>query len=356
MDFNRRDIIRQSGGALALSMIPEAVARAADKPRIKVAQIGVGHAHASKLSVYRGSPDYEVVGVAEADERLRKQAENQPAYRGLPFMGRDELLATPGLQAVLVETHVRDLLENAEAAIAAGKNIHIDKPAGESLSRFQKILDEASRRKLMVQMGYMYRYNPAVVLLRQFLAQGWLGDIFEVHAVMSKVVEPSARRTLAEYKGGMMFELGCHLIDLVVGVLGKPAQVFGMNQHAGKVDDGLLDNAMAVLGYPSAIASVKTTAMEVDGGERRHLVVCGTFGTFHIQPLDNPSAKVTLAREHAGYKKGTQEIRFPKYTRYADDADDMARVIRGEKPDSFGPKHDLAVQETILKACGLPTG
>ena len=242
------------------------------------------------------------------------------------------------------------------AAIAAGKHIHIDKPAGESLPRFQKILYEAKQKKLMVQMGYMYRYNPAVVLLRQFLAQGWLGDVFEVHAVMSKVVDPPARRALAEYKGGMMFELGCHLIDLVVGVLGKPAQVFGMNQHAAKVDDGLLDNSMAVFSYPAAIASVKTAAMEVDGGERRHLVVCGTGGTFHIQPLDNPTAKITLAQERPGYKKGSQEIKFPKYARYGDDAADMARVIRGEKADSFGPAHDLAVQETILKACGLPTG
>jgi hypothetical protein len=31
----------------------------------------------------------------------------------------------------------------------------------------------------------------------------------------------------------------------------------------------------------------------------------------------------------------------------------MARVIRGEKPSDFPPEHDLAVQETLLKACGM---
>ena len=35
--------------------------------KIKVGQIGVGHAHASKLSVYRASADYEVVGIVEPD-------------------------------------------------------------------------------------------------------------------------------------------------------------------------------------------------------------------------------------------------------------------------------------------------
>lgn len=70
-------------------------------------------------------------------------------------------------------------------------------------------------------MGYMFRYNPAVVLLRDFLKRGWLGDVFEVHTVMSKVVDPASRRELAKFPGGIMFELGCHIIDLVVGVLGK---------------------------------------------------------------------------------------------------------------------------------------
>ena len=69
----------------------------------------------------------------------------------------------------------------------------IDKPAGESLPQFRRILDAATKKKLLVQMGYMYRYNPGVVLLRDFLKKGWLGEVFEVHAVMSKVVGPAER-------------------------------------------------------------------------------------------------------------------------------------------------------------------
>ena len=47
-------------------------------------------------------------------------------------------------------------------------------------------------------------------------------------------------------------------------------------------------------------------------------------------------------------------MKFPKYTRYVDDAADMARVIRGEKASDFSYEHDATVQETLLKACGLP--
>src|SRR5262245_581676 len=111
------------------------------KERIRIGQIGVGHAHATKLAVYRDSPDYEVVGVVESDTELRKQAEKVPTYQGVKWLTRDELLKTPGLQVVLVETRVRDLLDNAEACVAAGMHVHIDKPAGESFPQFQRILE-----------------------------------------------------------------------------------------------------------------------------------------------------------------------------------------------------------------------
>lgn len=326
------------------------------KPRIKVGQIGVGHAHASKLAVYRRSADYEVVGLVEPDESLRKAAAASAAYRDVPLLSREQLLNVPGLQAVLVETKVRDLLANAEVCIAAGKHVHIDKPAGESLPHLRRILDAATKRKLLVQMGYMYRYNPAVALLRDFLKNGWLGDVFEVHTVMSKVVDANSRKQLAQYPGGIMFELGCHVLDLVVDILGKPSAVASHVQHVAATDDKLLDNMLAVLTYPKAIASVKSSAVEVDGGARRHLVVCGTGGTFHIQPLDSPAARVSLAAAKGNSAKGSQDVKFPKYERYVADAADMAAVIRGEKAFDWTPEHDLAVQETLLRACGLGTG
>ncbi|HEY1190418.1 MAG TPA: Gfo/Idh/MocA family oxidoreductase [Gemmata sp.] len=352
--LSRRAALAHLGTAAVLGSAVHADDPKPGAKRIKIGQIGVGHAHASKLSVYRNSPDYEVVGVVEPDAALRKQAENAPAYRGLKWLTREQLLATPGLQAVLVETRVRDRLDNAEACVGAGLHVHIDKPAGESLPQLKRVLGAAAQKKLMVQMGYMFRFNPAVILLREFLKKGWLGEVFEVHAVMSKVVPAAERKRLAEYPGGIMFELGCHVLDLVIGVLGRPEGVAGFNRHASELDDTLLDNMLAVLSYPRATASARSSALEVEGGDRRHLVVCGTGGTFHIQPLDNPAARVSLSQARGEYKKGTQEVKFPKYARYVGDAADMARVIRGEKTHDFTPEHDLAVQEVLLRACGLP--
>jgi predicted dehydrogenase len=179
--------------------------------------------------------------------------------------------------------------------------------------------------------------------------------VFEVHTVMSKVVPPADRQRLAEYPGGIMFELGCHVLDLVVGILGKPKEVAAFPQRAAHADDKLVDNMLAVLTYDRATASVKSSALEVEGFQRRHLTVCGSEGTFHIQPLDDPAARVALSKARGEYRQGYQDVRLPKYERYVDDAADMARIIRGEMPSDFSYQHDLVVQETLLKACNLPT-
>jgi predicted dehydrogenase len=354
MPISRRTALTTLAAGLASTGV-----RAADEPRrapapIRIGQIGVGHAHATKLSVYRASPDYEVVGLVEPDPDLRRQAESQAVYRDLPWMTQEQLLNQPGLQAVLVETRVSGLLTAAEACLAAGKHVHLDKPAGQSLPQYERILRAAEQGGLLVQMGYMYRYNPGVLLLREALRHGWLGDLFEVHTVMSKVVPPNDRRELAAYPGGILFELGCHILDLVIGVLGPPQTVTPFRQHAAPIDDGLADNMLAVLTYPRALATVKSSAQEYDGGARRHLVVCGTAGTLQIQPLDNPAVRLTLSQPRGDYNRGPQDVTFPKYSRYIGDAADMARILRGEKPSDFSYQHDLTVQRTLLQACGLP--
>lgn len=354
--LNRRDLIQGllgTAGLAGTTMLSGLPGKAEDSRRIRIGQIGTGHAHATKLSVYRASPDYEVVGIVEPDAQLRKAAETNPVYQGLRWLTRDELLNEPGLNAVLVETRVQNLIETAQACVAKGLHVHVDKPAGDSLPRLQALLDAARSRGLLVQMGYMYRYNPGIALLRRFLKEGWLGEVFEFHAVMSKVVPPADREPLADFPGGIMFELGCHLLDLVVGLFGKPGAVRSFSRHSAVANDGLVDNMLAVLEYPRMLASVKTTALEVDGGARRHLVVCGSKGTFQIQPLDNPSVHLTLSQPCGEFKAGSQVISLPKYTRYIDDAADMARIIRKEKAADFSYEHDLEVQRTLLAACGL---
>jgi predicted dehydrogenase len=152
----------------------------------------------------------------------------------------------------------------------------------------------------------------------------------------------------------MLFELGCHVLDIIISLLGKPDKVTSFIQHVSKIDDSLADNMLAVLSYPRALATMKSSCVEVEGSKRRQLTVCGTEGTLHIQPLDSATAKLTLSKARGEYKEGTQEVKLPKTVRYVAEAADFARIIRNEKTSEYSYDHDLAVQETLLRACQLP--
>ncbi|MEO8793469.1 MAG: Gfo/Idh/MocA family oxidoreductase [Chthoniobacteraceae bacterium] len=340
----------------AMAAAPSAVNAQVAKPRIRIGQIGTAHAHAAgKMETMRKLDDFEVVGVVESDGRRRAALAASKIYGGIPVMTEEQLLAAPGLQAVAVETEVKSLVPAAARCIAAGKHVHLDKPAGESLPAFRRLLDDATARKLTVQMGYMLRYNPAFIIARQLVREGALGEVFSIEAAMGKLQGDAERHALAAYRGGAMFELGCHVIDSVVAILGRPEKVTPYSRSSSPLRDGFPDNQTAVLEYPNAIVTVRSVLVEWDGGARRQFTVCGTKGTTDIRPIEHPEARLTLEKAHGEYKAGKQLLTFPKGRgRYDGDFEDLAKVIRGEKALEFTPAHDLAVQETILLASGLP--
>ena len=91
-------------------ILPGALRAESTKPRLRIGQIGTVHAHAAgKMAMVKKSADFEVVGIVEPDERLRRAAEKNRAYDGVRWMTEAELLATPGLRAVVVETEGQTL-------------------------------------------------------------------------------------------------------------------------------------------------------------------------------------------------------------------------------------------------------
>ena len=346
----------QSAGAGLVTPYLISISRASRTPEpIKVGQIGTTHAHADgKMATLRKlSADYEVVGIVEPDPERRRDAKKRSAYRGLKWISEEQLLNTPGLQAVAVETGIPELVPAAMRCVSAGTHIHLDKPAGLSLTEFKKFLDEATRRKLTVQMGYMFRHNPAFRFCFQAAKNGWLGDVFEVHGVISKAIGAEQRRRLAQFPGSM-FELGCHLIDAMVKVLGRPDKVTSFSRRTRPDQDNLADNQLGIFEYAECTATIRSALVEVDGQKRRQFVVCGDRGTVDIRPLEPPKLLFAPDRPVAEYKKGYQEVTLPKMPgRYDDQLIELARIIRGEKESEYPPEHDLAVQEAVLKASGV---
>ena len=162
----------------------------------------------------------------------------------------------------------------------------MDKPCGTDYPAFQKRVETMRAKNLPLHVGYMYRYNAAVRHCLALKESGKLGDIFSVEAHMSVLHNAQKRAWLKRFKGGMMFFLGCHLVDLVYLFCGEPEEVLPYNMAT--LYDGVdsQDYGFALFRYKNGVSFVKTCASEVNGFDRRQLVVTGTRGTVLIEPIE----------------------------------------------------------------------
>lgn len=326
----------------------------AAEPRLRIGQIGTTHSHAGgKMSALRSLKDlWDVVGVTESDASLHATVKESAIYGGLLLLREEELLAAPGLKAVVVETRVEAACAVALRCLQAGKHIHLDKPGGLGHAEFKAMRLEAEKRGLTVQMGYMLRYNPAFELLFKAVREGWLGEITEIDAAMGKLADAATRKDIGSLPGGGMFELGCHVMDIIVTLLGKPESVQPFSTPNGS--DGVKDNQMAVLQYPKATAVVRCNHTDPFGGPRRRFNVTGTEGTLEIVPLETGKVNLSLKQPRGAYKKGSQsfQMEVPK-GRYDREFVDLAKIVRGEKSLAWNAEHDITLHETVLKAAGV---
>jgi predicted dehydrogenase len=211
-------------------------------------------------------------------------------------------------------------------------------------------------------MGYMYRYNPAIQFCLRATRSGWLGDIFEFHAVMSRFDGPPYRQWLSGFKGGAMYIFGGHLLDIAILFLGTPDRVIPYQRQTG--NDGLNDNGLAVLEYPRATATIRTSVTEIEGMKHRRLIVCGTKGTVEVCPLEPPAdrytrdpltVRLTLLDGNEEYPAGTHCVKTGTMTgRYEPQMLEFAQIVRGEIANPYSLDHELLVQTSLLAAAGYP--
>jgi len=322
--------------------------------RIPCGILGIDHAHANgKLDVLRKSDEFELVAVCEPDDAIRERRARERRFEDVRWVSQEELLGDDAVAMVAVECDTPRLLELGRAAIDAGKHIHLDKPPGTSLSEFRALLDEAERRGLIVQMGYMFRYNTGFDFVRRAVSKGWLGELHYIHASICTNLGSAKRRGLSDHPGGMMLELGCHLMDMIVLLLGAPTKVAPFLRHDAEADDALNDNTVAVLEFGDAMAVVESAAMEAEPFPHRRFKVCGSRGTAILEPLEPPGIQLCLLQDQADFKRGWQTIEVDHVPRYVRDFQELARCLRGEMDFPYPKSHDFDVQRAVLRACGV---
>lgn len=326
--------------------------------RIKVAHLGIAHDHSTfTMECAKQHPEiFEIVGICEPDADMMEIYGKDPIYEGVNWMPMDEILNRKDIEAVFCEGHELRSVAQAQACIDAGKHVHLDKPGGIDIAQFEHLLKSAEEKNLTLQMGYMYRWNPAFKYIQQSVKEGKLGEITGIDGTFSILHPAEKRKWLKQFPGGMMFYIGCHVIDMIMLLMGTPTNVYPFNKSSDFDNDGSMDSSFAVLEYPHAACTVRSNATETNGYFRRKLLVAGTKGSMEICPLECP----TIMRE-AMLESITPDCKcvdasrsvFPGYLigRYDDMLLEFAACVRGEMKNPISAEYELDLQKVLLKAC-----
>lgn len=335
---------------------------------IKMALIGVNeHSHCVQIHTrFRQLTDmFEVVAIAYPEnekERLASTVERlhttweKEGLPLLPELSLEEILSDPTIEAVAVETDEIYCTKYALLAAKAGKHVHMEKPGGRELADYEELIKTVKEKNVVFCPGYMYRYNPYVQELFAAIEKGELGEIQSVEAQMSRWDQPGLRTWLGQFKGGMMFFLGCHLVDLIYRIQGKPENIIPLNKSSVMNDTDSEDFAMAVLEYPHGTSFARVLSSERGGYLRRQLVVTGTKATWELKPLEwgkevSMITKRNISTQERWGDPGVDTVTEP-FDRYHAMLRHFGRCVRGEQENEFTPDYELEVYKVLLQCCG----
>ena len=329
--------------------------------KIKIAQIGTSKNSHGRLiwkSILKQSDLFDVVGYAFPEGEREKFPSQIKYFDGYREMTVEQILSDPEIEAVAVETEEIHLTKYALLAAKAGKHVHMEKPGGTDLAEFEELIAAMKKSGKVFSAGYMYRFNPKIMEAMEKIARGELGKIYAVEAHMDCLHRPELKSWLSTFPGGMLFYLGCHLIDLIYRIQGEPEKVIPLSCSTGFDGVKSEDYGMAVFKYQNGVSFAKTSACEPGGFLRRQLVICGEKGTIEIKPLEViPKGKGTLLYTvssecfSADWHKPWESSKTAVFDRYDAMMQNFAEMVNG-KQNPYTYDYELNLYKLILKACG----
>jgi predicted dehydrogenase len=200
--------------------------------KIRLGVIGTGNfAEVCHLPGLKSHPQAEVVALCgRTYERARLLADSF----AIPdiYTDYDELCRRDDLDGVTVVSATSCHAEQAIAALKQGKHVFCEKPLGVSVSEATEMTRAAEKSDKVHQVAFTFRYGHAVQELRRRVRAGDIGKPFYARIQYDswdglprgrKIGRPKTPLT----EGGLLFDLGSHLFDVVRFVLGPIDSVAG---------------------------------------------------------------------------------------------------------------------------------
>lgn len=148
-----------------------------DERLVRVAVVGVGYWGPNLVRNVHELENVELAWVCD----LREEALTSISRR-YPGVARTQtfadVLEDPSVDAVLIATPVSTHFDLAHSALAAGKHVLVEKPLASSSAEAATLNDAAAERGLVLMPGHTFLYSPPVVMIRDVIDSGDLGEIY----------------------------------------------------------------------------------------------------------------------------------------------------------------------------------
>ena len=260
---------------------------------MRVGLLGAGAvAQTAHLPAYRRFRKAELVAICDNEPgKLRALRERTGVAHATPSL--DEFLALPDIDAVDICLPSHEHRDAVIRCLEAGKHVLCEKPLGLTAAEVDDILavHERSGRHLLVGMNNRYRDDS--ILLRRFIQDGALGEVFHARAGWLKRrerVKPGAwQHDRARSGGGVVMDIGIQLLDLVLWLCGypRPERVSAaFHYHMPGID--VEDTAVISLACAGGISMALDVSWQflVDDEDYDHfLELYGTSGSGLLNPL-----------------------------------------------------------------------
>jgi predicted dehydrogenase len=209
----------------------------------------------------------------------------------------ESLVADPSVDVVYVATPHPVHRANAILALRAGKPVLVEKPFAMNAAEATEIVEVAREHRLFAMEAMWTRFLPHIAVVRDWLAQGALGEIVTVTADHGQwfAEDPGFRLFAPELGGGALLDLGVYPVSFASMVLGAPNRIVSISDPAFT---GVDAQTSMVFGYASGAQAVLTCTLRAKSPTRASIV--GTDARIEIDGDFYAPATVTFIPREGG--------------------------------------------------------
>ena len=311
---------------------------------VRWAVLGPGRIAESVVADFGHVRDGELVAVGS---RSAERAQAFAQRHGIPRAhgSYEALLADDEVDAVYVATPHSWHVAHGCAVLEAGKALLMEKSFTATLAGAETIVATARERGVFAMEAMWTRFQPAIVRLRELLADGAIGEVRGVVADLgaARDLDPEDRLFSLDLGGGTILDLGVYVVSLAQMVLGDPTEVHATGSLLPTGVDGEVGY---LLGYGDGRSATLRTAFYQTPGAAR---VLGTEGWVDVPPRFHHPDRIVLHRR--GHDP-EEIVAPPPGTGYSLEIDEVNRCLaEGLLESPTMPLADtLAVQAVLQQA------